>query len=111
MPEFVNSSVWSPAGTRLALGTTVWPRSAKNSTNRPRISAPVRYGIEVSGAEVDIVPMVPKRPGALGPSNGLRGTWHDPGAGVAAGVGRWLGDGQKVWECACSACCASGEAW
>ena len=38
MPEFVNSSVWSPAGTRLALGTTVWPRSAKNSTNRRRIS-------------------------------------------------------------------------
>ena len=29
----------SPAGTRLALGTTVWPRSAKNSTNRRRISA------------------------------------------------------------------------
>ena len=38
-PEFVNSSVWSPAGTRLALGTTVWPRSAKNSRKRRRISA------------------------------------------------------------------------
>ena len=39
MPELVKSSVWSPAGTRLALGTTAWPRSAKNSTKRRRISA------------------------------------------------------------------------
>ena len=39
IPEFVKSSVWSPAGTRLALGTTVWPRSAKNSMKRRRISA------------------------------------------------------------------------
>ena len=39
IPEFVKSRVWSPAGTRLALGTTVWPRSAKNSTKRRRISA------------------------------------------------------------------------
>src|SRR5829696_2228281 len=62
MPEFVNSSVWSPAGTRLALGTIVWPRSAKNSRNRARISAPVRYGIEVSEAGVAIAAMVPKRP-------------------------------------------------
>src|SRR4026209_789978 len=39
MPEFVKRSVWSPAGTRLALGTTVWPRSSKYSRNRLRISA------------------------------------------------------------------------
>ena len=49
IPEFVNSSVWSPAGTRLALGTTVWPRSAKNSTNRRRISADGRAWIRGSG--------------------------------------------------------------
>ena len=41
----MNSSVWSPAGTRLALGTTVCPRSAKNSMNRLRISDAERYGI------------------------------------------------------------------
>jgi hypothetical protein len=29
MPLFVKSSVWSPPGTRLALWTIVWPRSAK----------------------------------------------------------------------------------
>jgi class 3 adenylate cyclase len=39
MPELVKSSVWSPVGTRLALGTTVWPRSAKKSRKRWRISA------------------------------------------------------------------------
>ena len=60
MPEFVNRSVWSPAGTRLALGTTVWPRSAKNSTKRARISAPVRYGMTGSdGVGADITAMVP----------------------------------------------------
>ena len=53
MPLLVNSSVWSPAGTRLALGTTVWPRSAKNSRKRPRIS--------VAGSEGD--PGVPSSPG------------------------------------------------
>ena len=36
MPLLVKSSVWSPAGTRLALGTTAWPRSAKNSRKRRR---------------------------------------------------------------------------
>ena len=40
IPEFVKRSVWSPAGTRLARsGRAVWPRSAKNSTKRRRISA------------------------------------------------------------------------
>src|SRR5687767_299785 len=38
MPELTNSSVLSPAGTRLELGTMVWPRSAKNSTKRLRRS-------------------------------------------------------------------------
>src|SRR5712691_10807616 len=38
MPLFVKRSVWSPAGTRLALGTIVWRRSSKYSRNRLRIS-------------------------------------------------------------------------
>ena len=38
MPEFTNSRVLSPAGTRLELGTVVWPRSAKYSMKRDRIS-------------------------------------------------------------------------
>jgi hypothetical protein len=49
IPEFVNRSVWSPPGTRLALGTTVWPRSAKYSTNRSRIWAPLSARIRGSG--------------------------------------------------------------
>ena len=56
IPEFVNRSVWSPAGTRLALGTTVWPRSAKNSMKRRRISPDGRdviRGSRVTGG-VDI---------------------------------------------------------
>src|SRR6185436_7239942 len=50
MPEFVKSRVWSPAGTRLALGMAACPRSAKNSTNRRRISAAGRETIRGSGA-------------------------------------------------------------
>ena len=49
IPEFVNRSVASPAGTRLALGTGVCPRSAKNSTNRRRISAAGNATIRGSG--------------------------------------------------------------
>ena len=62
MPEFVKSSVWSPAGTRLALGTTVWPRSAKNSMKRRRISSPDSHLIRGSVAVVltDIARTVPK---------------------------------------------------
>src|SRR5438445_4484729 len=48
MPEFVKRSVGSPAGTRLADGTIVWPRAAKNSTNRRRISAAGRASIRGS---------------------------------------------------------------
>ena len=75
MPEFVNSSVWSPAGTRLALGTTVCPRSAKNSTNRDRISAAERYGIAVCSVGLAIGAMV---------ANGDRPTWPavDPDVGA-----------------------------
>src|SRR6476660_9428235 len=50
MPELVNSRVWSPAGTRLALGTAACPRSAKNSTNRRRISAAGMEVMRGSGA-------------------------------------------------------------
>src|SRR5436189_6383481 len=49
MPELVNRSVASPAGTRLALGMGAWPRSAKNSTNRRRISAAGNATIRGSG--------------------------------------------------------------
>src|SRR5207249_2986888 len=56
MPEFVKRRVWSPAGTRLALGTAVWPRSSKNSTKRFRISAAGSGVIRgsCSGTRVDI---------------------------------------------------------
>src|SRR5690625_7082437 len=39
MPELVNISVGSLAGTSGAEGTTVWPRDWKNSRNLVRISA------------------------------------------------------------------------
>src|SRR3990172_5117025 len=52
MPEFVKSSVWSPAGTRLALGTSVWSRPAKKSRKRRRSSAAGRDRMRGSGGEV-----------------------------------------------------------
>jgi hypothetical protein len=41
IPALVNSRVGSFFGTSESLATTVWPRSAKKSRNRLRISLPV----------------------------------------------------------------------
>ena len=94
IPEFVKRSVWSPAGTRLALGTAVWPRSSKNSTKRRRISA---AGSDVirgscSGTGVDIGRNGTER-GEPSDRPGRRCTSGPPRAGDRArqlGVGaRW----------------------
>ncbi len=50
MPEFVKSSVWSPAGTSEALGTTSCPRSAKKSRKCCRISDAGIHGIVGPGS-------------------------------------------------------------
>src|SRR6476646_11537489 len=54
MPLFVKRSVWSPAGARLADGTWVCPRAAKNSTKRRRISAAGRGAIRRSRSIVGL---------------------------------------------------------
>src|SRR5260221_11781431 len=50
----VNRTVWSPAGTSEADGTTVWPRSAKKSTNRLRISSADRNLMRGSAVAIGI---------------------------------------------------------
>src|SRR5262245_19461674 len=85
MPELTNSRVWSPAGTRLALGTIVWPRSAKNSRNFARISDAERYGIPASDrAGLTIRAMVPNGRSMLGRRGSVpprtTGEWYKAGA-------------------------------
>ena len=103
IPEFVKSSVGSPAGTRLALGTTAWPRSAKNSTKRRRISAAGSATIRGSGRDGGrhrpqwYRTSVPIRPGPLrraraGGRGQAGGSWAAGGGRSGAGGDRRAGD-------------------
>ena len=92
MPEFVKRRVWSPAGIRLALGTTVCPRSAKNSRKRRRISAAGSgFAGEAASGGVDIRLMVPN--GAHRTAPGRRRVQADPAARAAFAPAGRLSDG------------------